>query len=68
VVAETAIDLVGVIGHRVLDNRMAERRQRTHPRVVKRAISKFVAKSATGRVRAPSRRATITVTILASSD
>jgi len=68
VIAETAIDLVGVIGHRVLDNRMPDRRQRTNPRVVKRAISKFVAKSATGRVRAPSRPATITITILASVD
>jgi len=68
VIAETTIDLVGVIGHRILDNRMPGRRQRTNPRVVKRAISKFVAKSATGRVRAPSRRATITINILASVD
>jgi Insertion element 4 transposase N-terminal/Transposase DDE domain len=68
VIAETAIDLVGVIGHRILDNRMPDRRQRTNPRVVKRAISKFVAKTATGRVRAPSRKATITITIFASVD
>jgi hypothetical protein len=68
VIAETAIDLVGVIGDRVLNNRMPDRRQRTNPRVVKRAISKFVAKTATGRVRAPSRKATITITILASVD
>jgi hypothetical protein len=68
VIAETAIDLVGVIGRHVLDNRMPNRRSRTNPRVVKRAISKFVAKSATGRVRAPSRQATITINILASVD
>ena len=68
VIAETTIDLVGVIGGRVLDDRMPGRRQRTNPRVVKRAISEFVAKSATGRVRAPSRRATITINILASVD
>lgn len=68
VIAGTAIDLVGVIGHRVLDNRMPDRRQRTNPRVVKRAISKYVAKTATGRVRAPSRKATITINILASVD
>jgi hypothetical protein len=68
VIAETAIDLVGVIGRHVLDNRMPNRRSRTNPRVVKRAISKFVAKSATGRVRAPNRKATITINILASID
>jgi hypothetical protein len=68
VIAETAIDLVGVIGRHVLDNRIPNRRSRTNPRVVKRAISKFVAKSATGRVRAPSRQATITINILASVD
>lgn len=68
VIAETAVDLVGVIGRHVLDSRMPGRRERTNPRVVKRAISKFVAKTATGRVRAPSRKATITIHILASVD
>lgn len=68
VIAETTIDLVGVIGHRMLDHRMPGRRQRTNPRVVKRAISKYVAKTATGRIRAPSRQATITINILASVD
>ena len=67
-IAGTVIDLVGVIGRHVLDHRMPDRRLRTNPRVVKRAISKFVAKSATGRVRAPSRQATININILASVD
>lgn len=67
VIAET-VDLIGVIGRHVLEDRMPARRLRTNPRVVKRAISKFVAKSATGRVRAPSRKATITINILASVD
>jgi hypothetical protein len=68
VIAETAIDLVGVIGRHVLDHRMPERRLRTNPRVVKRAISKFVASSAKGRVRAPSYQATITINILRGVD
>jgi hypothetical protein len=68
VIAETVIDLVGVIGRRVLDNRMPNRRPRTNPRVVKRAISKFVASSATGRARAPSRKATITIKVIARVD
>lgn len=68
VIAETVIDLVGVIGRHVLDNRMPARRLRTNPRVVKRAISKFVAKTTTGRVRAPSRPATITIKIIARVD
>jgi hypothetical protein len=68
VIAETVIDLVGVIGGHVLDNRMPDRRPRTNPRVVKRAISKFVASSAKGRTRGPSRRATITINILGHVD
>jgi len=68
VIAETAVDLVGVIGRQVLNDRMPQRRERTNPRVVKRAISKYVAKTATGRIRAPSRKATITINILASVD
>jgi hypothetical protein len=54
VITETVIDLAGVIGRHVLDNRMPARRLPTNPRVVKRAISKFVTKTTTGRVRAPS--------------
>jgi hypothetical protein len=68
VIAETVIDLVGVIGRHVLDNRMPDRRRRTNPRVVKRAISKFVASSTKGRIRAPSYKATITINILRGVD
>jgi hypothetical protein len=68
VIAESTIDLVGVIGQHVLNSHLPQRRERTNPRVVKRAISKYVAKTATGRVRAPSRKATITINILASVD
>ena len=68
VIADTVIDLVGAIGRLVLDNLMPDRRLRTNPRVVKRAISKFVAKNATGRARAPSRQATITIKLIASVD
>jgi len=68
VIETTAIDLVGVIGEHVLDHLMPARRLRTNPRVVKRAISKFVASSARGRTREPSRKATLTINILASTD
>ncbi len=47
---------------------MPNRRLRTGPRVVKRAISKYVASSANGRVRAPSYKATISIDILATTD
>jgi len=63
VIAENVIDLVGVIGRHILDDRMPGRRLRTNPRVVKRAISKFVASSAKGRIRAPSHKATININI-----
>lgn len=68
VIAENVIDLVGVIGRHILDDRMPGRRLRTNPRVVKRAISKFVASSAKGRIRAPSHKATININILRSVD
>jgi hypothetical protein len=68
VIADTVIDLVGVIGRHVLDNLMPNRRRRTNPRVVKRAISKYVAKSTDGRVRGPSYKATISIDILTTTD
>jgi hypothetical protein len=68
VIADTVIDLVGTIGRHVLDNLMPDRRLRTTPRVVKRAISNYVAKTAIGRVRAPSYKATININILAGDD
>ena len=43
VIADTVIDLVGTIGRHVLDNLMPDCRLRTNPRVVKRAISTYVA-------------------------
>jgi hypothetical protein len=63
-IADTVIDLVGTIGALVLANLMPNRRLRTSPRVVKRAISKYVAKTAHDRIRAPSYKATITIDIL----
>jgi hypothetical protein len=48
VIADTVIDLVGVIGRDVLDNLMPARRLRTTPRVVKRAISNYTVKTAKG--------------------
>jgi hypothetical protein len=44
VIADTAIDLIGGIGRRVLNNLMPERRPRVSPRIVKRAISKYQAR------------------------
>ena len=63
VIADTVIDLVGVIGAQVLEHLLPARRVRTNPRVVKRAISKYVASTAKGRHRGPSRPAKITVEI-----
>jgi hypothetical protein len=53
VITETTIDLVGVIGRRVLDQLLPDRRCRTSPRVVKRAISKHAAHTASGRIHGP---------------
>ena len=63
VIADTMIDLVGTIGRHVLDALLPARRVRTNPRVVKRAISKYVASTAKGRHRGPSRPALITIEI-----
>ncbi len=63
VIADTVIDLVGVIGRHVLDRLLPARRVRTNPRVVKRAISKYVASTARDRHRGPSRPATILIDI-----
>jgi hypothetical protein len=57
------VDLVGVIGQAVRDNLLPARRLRTTARVVKRAISKFVASTAKGRQRGPSLKATISIDI-----
>ena len=68
IIADTAIDLIGVIGRHVLDHLLPARRLRTSPRVVKRAISKYVASTAKGRHRAASRNATISIHILTATD
>jgi len=65
VIADTQVDLVGTIGRHLLDQLLPTRRVRTNPRVVKRAISKYVASTAKGCHRGPSRPATITIEIQA---
>ncbi|MET8178063.1 transposase [Streptomyces sp. NPDC005336] len=61
VIAGTAVDLVGTIGRHVLADLMPDRRIRTRPRVVKRAISKYNAK---GTIDRTSYKATISIDIL----
>lgn len=68
VISGTTIDLVGVIGRHVLDALMPARRLRVAPRVVKRAISNYAPKTSTGRIRGPSRDATIEIDILTVAD
>jgi hypothetical protein len=68
VIADTVIDLAGTIGRRVLAALLPDRRLRVTPRVVKRAISNYAAKTATGRVHGPSYQATITIDILTPAD
>ena len=63
IIADTVVDLIGVIGAQVLARLQPTRRIRTNPRVVKRAISKYVASTAKGRHRDTSRPATITIEI-----
>ncbi|MBC9731473.1 IS4 family transposase [Streptomyces sp. TRM68367] len=60
-VISTAVDLVGTIGRRVLADLMPDRRIRTRPRVVKRAISRYNAKGIVDRT---SYKATISIDIL----
>ncbi|MEU6971910.1 hypothetical protein AB0A71_30070 [Kitasatospora aureofaciens] len=65
VIADTVIDLVGTIGRRVLADLMPDRRIRTRPRVVKRAISEYNAKDTVDRT---SYKATISINILTTPD
>ena len=65
VIADTTIDLAGAIGRRVLNNLLPDRRCRITPRVVKRAISNYAPKTATGRIRGPSHNATISIDVIA---
>jgi hypothetical protein len=64
VIAETSIELTGIIGRQVLTNLLPDRRCRTSPRVVKRAISVYAPNTGKGRLRAPSYRATISIDVL----
>jgi len=41
IIADTTIDLAGTIGRHILTHLMPDRRVRTRPRIVKRAISKY---------------------------
>jgi Transposase DDE domain len=68
VITDTVADLAGVIGRQVLDNLLPDRRCRTSPRVVKRAISKHAAHTASGRIHGPSYQATISIDILTDPD
>jgi Insertion element 4 transposase N-terminal/Transposase DDE domain len=68
VIAENTVDLIGAIGRQVLDNLLPDRRCRTSPRVVKRAISKFAAHTASGRLHGPSYKATISIDVLDDPD
>lgn len=61
VIADTVITLVGTIGTHILANLMPDRRLRTRPRVVKRAISKYNAKGAVDRT---TYKATININIV----
>jgi hypothetical protein len=64
VIAATTIDLLGTIGRQVLDHLLPDRRCRTSPRVVKRAISVYAPNTAKGRLRGPSYQATISIDVL----
>lgn len=68
VIADTVVDLAGTIGREVLDHLMPDRRLRTSPRVVKRAISVYAPNTARGRIHAPSYRATLSIDILTGPD
>jgi hypothetical protein len=68
VLTDTVIDLVGVIGRRVLEDLLPARRLRTSPRVVKRAISNYTVKTAKGRIRGPSQPTTIKIDIIAAAN
>jgi len=52
----------------VLDHLLPDRRCRSGPRVVKRAISKYAAHTASGRLHGPSYQATISIEVLDDPD
>jgi len=61
-------DLAGTMGQAALATLMPNRQLRVSPRIVKRAISPYVAKTATGRLHGPSYQATLTIDILTTDD
>lgn len=63
VIADTTIDLVGTIGRHVLAQLLPNRRLRTCPRIVKRAISKYQARGPN--IDRTSYKATLSIDILA---
>jgi hypothetical protein len=65
VIANTTIDLVGRIGRLVLANLMPDRRVRTKPRTVKRAISKYNARGPD--INRTTYQATIAIVVLSAS-
>ncbi|MEO3802462.1 transposase, partial [Nonomuraea sp. B1E8] len=65
VIAGTTIDVLGTIGRHVMANLMPDRRIRTRPRIVKRAISKY---NARGTVDRTSYKATISMEIHTSPE
>ncbi|MDT2009319.1 DUF4158 domain-containing protein [Rhodococcus opacus] len=68
VIEPTDVDLVGVIGARVLDHPMPARQRRTNPRVVKRSGLRVRRRQCPRRIRGPRLEATIAINILAGID
>ena len=63
ILAESVVDIVGVIGRQVLADLLPQRRSRSAPRVVKRAISNYAPHTASGRLRGPSHHTAIRIDI-----
>lgn len=64
IIADTTIDLAGKIGRAVLNDPLPDRRLRTNPRTVKRAISKYNARGP--HIDRTTYKATLTINILTS--
>ena len=64
IITGSVADLIGVIGRRVLDNLLPDRRLRVSPRIVKRAISKYQARGPN--INRRSYKATLSIDILAA--
>ncbi|WP_322755181.1 hypothetical protein [Frankia sp. Cas3] len=65
-VLDDPADLAGKIGQAVLGALMPDRGLRVSPRVVKRAISPYVASTAKSRLHGPSYKATLNIGIIAA--